>query len=285
VNDDPGAAAQVNPAVGVDGEGTAFVVWEDLRDGPAHPHLRWAKQPAEGVWSASQPVGPAGPQDQRVPSLAVDRWNAIHLIWEHHHVSSPGIHWAVLPHGANHWQGFLSVNDPAGSAVRAAENPDVGVDAAGTTYAVWQDSRNGEDDPDIYGARLLAGGAEWGPDRRVNHDAAGNRQSEPALSVPPDGSALAVWTDERTGDPDVFLARYLPHVDQWDGDTRLNDDPIENAAAQEHPDAAQDGQGNGYVVWVDHRRPGTAPDVYSAFVPGVKVHSIYMPLVLRQLSP
>jgi hypothetical protein len=191
----------------------------------------------------------------------------------------------VLPHGGNAWQGFLPVNDPVGSAVHAPEDPDVGVDAAGTTYAVWQDFRNGEVDPDIYGARLLAGGGEWGPDRRVNHDAAGNRQSEPALSVPPDGSALAVWADERSGDSDVFVARYLHQVGRWDGDMRLNDDPLGNSAAQEHPDTGQDAQGNGYVVWVDHRRPGSAPDIYSAYVPVVQVHSIYMPLVLRQLSP
>nr|MBC8249280.1 peptidase S8 [Anaerolineales bacterium] len=279
VNDDPGAALQVNPAVAVDSLGTVYVVWEDLRngpvlsvvEGPTQPELRWAKQPSGGVWSASQPVGPSGPKDQRAPALTVDRSDNVHLVWENHAPTGSDIRWATLPSGTGTWQGFLPVNDLLGPGIHAPLHPDVGVDLAGIVYAVWQDFRNGEDDPDIYAARLLVGEAHWGPDRRVNHDPPGHGQRGPALAVAADGAAFAVWTDERNTtapdpNPDIFMATYLPQMGLWNGDTRVNDDPPDHPAVQDFPDVALDGQGNGYVIWVAHRRSGTAPDIFSAFL-------------------
>jgi subtilisin family serine protease len=286
VNDDPGAAPQEHPAVAVDSQGTVYVVWEDLRNGPTQPELRWAKQPDGGVWSASQPVGPSGPKDQRAPALTVDTGDNVHLVWENHDPNGSDVRWAILPSGTDTWQGFLPVNQPQAPGVPAPLHPDVGVDAVGTVYAVWQDFRNGEDDPDIYAARLEGA---WGPDRRVNHDPPGNVQREPALAVTTDGMALAVWADERNTiepepNPDIFLATYLPWVDRWIGDARVNDDPPDHPAVQDHPDVAVDGQGNGHVIWVDHRLPDTAPDIFSAFWQAMKTERIYLPIVLKQTS-
>jgi len=305
VNDDAsralGAAPQTNPAVAVDSQGTVYVVWEDLRNGPVpsaapltvegpiQPELRWAKQPDGGVWSASQPVGPAGPKDQRAPALTVDTGDNVHLVWESHDPTGSDIRWAILPSGAGDWQGFLMVNRPQAPDVRAPLHPDVGADATGIVYAVWQDFRNGEDDPDIYAARLLAGEDHWGQDRRVNHDPPGHGQREPALAVAADGAAFAVWTDERNTtapdpNPDIFMATYLPQMGLWDGDTRVNDDPPDHPAVQDFPDVAMDGQGNGHVIWVDHRRSGTAPDIFSAFLQTTRVERVYLPLVLKQAA-
>jgi len=286
VNDDPGSALQVNPAVAVDSQGTVYVVWEDRRNGPTQPELRWAKQPDGGVWSASQPVGPAGPKDQRVPALTVDKWDNVHLVWEDHAPAGSAIRWAILPFGTGAWQRFLLVNQPQAPDVRAPLHPDVGVDALGIVYAVWQDFRNGEDDPDIYAARLLAGEDHWGQDRRVNHGPPGHVQREPALAVAADGAAFAVWTDERNTtapdpNPDIFMAACLPQTGLWNGDTRVNDDPLDHPAVQDHPDIAVDGQGNRHVIWVDHRRSGTAPDIFSAFLRTTRVERVYLPLVLK----
>ena len=302
VNDDVpgalGAALQEYPAVAVDSQGTVYVVWEDRRngpvlsvvEGPTQPELRWAKQPDGGVWSASQPVGPSGPKDQRAPALTVDRSDNVHLVWESHAPTGSDIRWATLPSGTGTWQGFLPVNDLLGPGIHAPLHPDVGVDLAGIVYAVWQDFRNGEDDPDIYAARLLVGEAHWGPDRRVNHDPPGHGQRGPSLAVAADGAAFAVWTDERNAtapdpNPDIFLATYLPWGDRWTGDVRVNDDPPDHPAVQDFPDVAMDGQGNGYVIWVDHRRSGTAPDIFSAFLQATRVERVYLPLVLKQALP
>ena len=40
-----------------------------------------------------------------------------------------------------------------------------------------------------------------------------------------------------------------------------------------------------YVIWVDHRRSGTAPDIFSAFLQAMQVERIYLPLVLKQALP
>ncbi len=289
VNDDADAAPQEYPAVVADSQGTVYVVWEDRRNGPAQPELRWAKQPDGGVWSASQAVGTSGPKDQRAPALAVDTEDNIHLVWENHDPNGSDIRWAILPSGADTWQGFLTVNQPQAPDVPAPLHPDVGADSMGIIYAIWQDFRNGENDPDIYAARLLVGEDHWGQDRRVNHDPPGHAQKEPALAVTADGAAFAVWTDERNTtppdpNPDIFMATYLPQTGLWDGDTRVNDDPLDQPAIQDHPDIAVDGQGNGHVIWVDHRRQETAPDIFSAFLQAMQVKRIYLPLMLKQAS-
>ncbi len=289
VNDDPGAARQGKPAVAIDSHGTTYVVWEDWRRGEDQIELRWARQTAGGSWTPSQPVGPQGAKNQRNPAIAVDGRGNVHLVWESQDPAHPGIYWAILRPGSTIWRGFLLVNDPLADGVRPPRHPDVGVGGNGTVYAIWQDFRNGEDDPDIYGARLLPGGGTWEADRRVNHDPAGHVQRDPALAVTADGIAFAVWTDERNTteaqpDPDIFLATYLPWRNEWTGDLRINDDPPDLPAIQEDPDIAVDGHGNGYVVWVDHRRPDTAPDIYSAFVRTRGTERIYLPILLQEPS-
>jgi hypothetical protein len=77
------------------------------------------------------------------------------------------------------------------------------------------------------------------------------------------------------------MATYLPQRGLWNGDTRVNDDPLDQPAIQDHPDIAVDGQGNRYVIWVDHRLPDTAPDIFSAFLQTVRVEHVYLPLVLK----
>ena len=50
---------------------------------------------------------------------------------------------------------------------------------------------------------------------------------------------------------------------------------------QDHPDIAVDGQGNRYVIWVDHRLPDTAPDTFAAFLQARTIKRVYLPLVLK----
>ncbi|MCD6289829.1 MAG: hypothetical protein J7M34_04940, partial [Anaerolineae bacterium] len=286
VNDESGSAPQVHPAVVVDSHGIAYAVWEDWSAGVGRSVLRWARRPVSGTWSASQLVGPVGAKNQVNPALTVDRWDNVHLVWESRDPSHPGIYWAILNPGIGVWQGFLRVNDPQPAGVRAPQHPDIGVDANGTLYAVWQDFRNGADDPDIYAALMPDGASAWGTDQRVNHDPAGNAQRDPALAVSPDGTARVVWADDRNStdsdpDPDIFMATYWPKLHAWVGDTRINDDPQDTPAEQEHPDVAVDAHGGAVIVWVDGRQPDTAPDIFSVRVRPHAYWYAYMPIVVK----
>lgn len=150
------------------------------------------------------------------------------------------------------------VNDDVDTATQFS--PDIAVDAAGNTYAVWRDERNG--DSDIYFAYRPTGGA-WGPNVRVNDDVGTAWQGFPALAVDDAGNAYVIWQDERNGDPDIYFA-YRPSGGTWGPNVRVNDDT--GVTRQEYPDIAVDGAGNAYAIWDDWRNSLLA-DIYFAYRP------------------
>nr|MDP9281444.1 hypothetical protein [Chloroflexota bacterium] len=66
ISDDPGTAAQTKPRIGVDSAGNLTVAWIDARTSPAH--VRVARKPAAGSWSASSDITPT---PANVQSLAL----------------------------------------------------------------------------------------------------------------------------------------------------------------------------------------------------------------------
>lgn len=57
ISDDPGTAAQTMPRIGVDSAGNLTVAWIDARTSPAH--VRVARKPSGGSWSASVDISPS----------------------------------------------------------------------------------------------------------------------------------------------------------------------------------------------------------------------------------
>ena len=278
---------QTYPDVVIDSQGTEYVVWEDWTAGTNRRGLRWSKHPKGGTWSPSQQVDPRVPRNQRAPSLAVGRGDSVHLVWENPDPSSPSIRWSRLTPGEGAWGVPVTVTDPLGPIVAAPRSPDIAVDGSGTAHVIWQDFRNGDHDPDIFASRLPGGETRWTRDRRVNHDAPGNAQTESALAVTTQGLAYAVWADERNmapltvdRDPDIYSATYLPWDSAWVGDTRINDDPREEPALQSSPEITVDEEGNAYVAWTDHRHADTAPDIYASTIePMSPPQRLYLPFV------
>ena len=63
VNDDAGSAAQYNPAIALDGDGKAYAVWADEREGVRHIYLGATTAPDTLVIDSTtegNPIGPAG---------------------------------------------------------------------------------------------------------------------------------------------------------------------------------------------------------------------------------
>ncbi len=124
---------------------------------------------------------------------------------------------------------------------------------ASTLYAAWVDSRNGH--YDIYVARSTDGGATWLASAKVNDDAGDSAQYEPSIAIGTDGTLYLAWTDECTGDADIYVTRSTDGGDTWSTNVQANDD--RNAAAQSEPSLLYGGSNTLYLAWRDKRNIGT----------------------------
>jgi hypothetical protein len=241
------------PAVAFDGT-DYLVVWEDDRSG-------WW-----GIYGARVSVGgtvldPGGiaistaAYQHGAPAIAFDGTNCL-VVWSDSR-SGTGydIYCARVSAGG-------SVLDPAGIAVSTAagdqREPVVAFD--GTNYLVaWHDCRNGSYNPDIYCARVSAGGSVLDPAGIAVSTAVGY-QWYPAVAF--DGTNyLVAWEDHRSTYWDIYGARVSV------GGTVLDTAGIAICtAARDQWGTAIAFDGTNYlVVWQDYRS-GSEWDIYGARV-------------------
>jgi len=105
---------------------------------------------------------------------------------------------AGIPQGAN----FLVSDDPG---FEDQLFPGVEMDNSGNSVIIWMDSRNGT--MDIYAQRYDAAGNPIGPNFRVDDDA-GIAQYTSAAMHPSEDKFVIAWTDERSGNPDIYAQEY-----------------------------------------------------------------------------
>jgi len=240
-------------ASGFDGT-NHLVLWEDCRNKVGEPDIYGARvTPAGSVIDSSGLLISQSARGQYNPALGFDGSNFL-AVWEGDRSGYTDIYGArVTPDGA--------VLDPQGFVISAAANwqyqPALAFD--GTNYlVVWQDYRNGIDEPDIYGARVAPDGTVLDPSG-IAIAAVADRQGYPAVSFG-DGEFTVVWQDGRNSDYDIYLARVAP-----DG-TVL--DPTAIAVAQAAGDQLKPVVGfdgtNYLAVWEDYRN--STSDIYGARV-------------------
>jgi hypothetical protein len=158
---------------------------------------------------------------------------------------------------------FGTVLDSVGIPVSTAEGeqgyPALSFD--GTNYLVsWEDTRNGLDNADIYGARVSQSGIVLDPSG-ISISTAVSPQRYPSVSF--DGTNyLAVWTDGRSIDNDIYGSR----VSQSGTVLDTSGIPISTAASpQRSPALSFDGV-NFLVAWRDERSGPYDADIYGARV-------------------
>ncbi len=158
--------------------------------------------------------------------------------------------------GGSHVAAANDTNPPSDSTVTEVSNDSLGVpitaiDARGVAF-------------DLRARRITAAGVVdtlWRPDstqvRALAQPLGFQRVSDG------DGGWFVAWIDERNGDPDIYLQRFVP------GDTVAADWPKEGLlvgggpGSQYHPTVAPDGMGGIYLAWEDYRGL-TSGDIYAA---------------------
>ena len=267
---DPSTAS--SPRIAADGQGNAYVTWNDPRSGGFDIYL--AKLVPGGVaagWPANGLVVCNAANQQVNPALIADAsgalvtWSDVRGVSEDvyvQHVLASGAAdpaWAVngkILSGANHPQAF----------------PAIASDGAGGAIVVWEDGRNGgafSSQLDIYAGHMKAGGAAdstWGNDGALVCLQPDFDQTRPIAVAVPGGGAIFVWLDQRNGDGDLYARRILGNGTFPAGWPADGNEVARAAGAQLNPVAIPDGSGGILVAWQDGRDLASFPantDIYA----------------------
>ena len=279
VNDDEGTCGQYDPSIAVDPSGNAYALWTDNRNGGywLHPDIYFSYRPAGGDWGTNVKVDDdATGADQGGCSIAVDASGNAYALWSDDRNGdwNSDVYFSYRPAGGS-WETNVRVDDDPGTGGTGSTS--IAVDATGNAYAVWEDSRGGSTNLDIYFSYRPSGGS-WGANVRVDDDPGTGSQDWPSIAVDPTGNAYAVWEDERIlADSDIYLS-YRPAAGAWGASVRLNDD-VGTPNEQRDPSIAVDPSGSAFAVWFDVRNEWD-PDIY--FCSNWWAFKVYVPLTMRK---
>jgi len=145
--------------------------------------------------------------------------------------------------------------DPYGDGYPGQSDPQAAANSHGALLVGWTDPRNSSnysspDKLDIYLQRLDPSGAGVGDNFAAN-DAVGVLYSGLSIASTSDGGFIAVWSDLRDGNPDVYGQRYDSTAVAVGSNFRVDDDAGTSSASGPAADGLT---GGGFVVaWSDWR--------------------------------
>ncbi len=252
-------------ALGADGSGNAYAIWDDLRPYDYHNDVYFAYRPAHGAWGPNLKVN-EGNGGACCADIAVDSAGNAFALWQ-----GDGIHSSYRPQLGS-WGTTLTVTAVSSDTMPLESS--LALDEGGNAYAIWIQAKmedlGGETfytHYDVMFSYLPAGGV-WSTATSVD-DVDDNSlpynkrwKGAPALAVDASGNAFAIWSDTRTGNSDIWFA-YRPAGGNWGANLKVNDDV--GTASQAYPSIALDGAGNAYAVWSDGRNE--QEDIYFAYLP------------------
>lgn len=138
ISDDAGSAAQTKPRIGVDSAGNLTVAWIDARTSPAH--VRVARKPAGGAWTASIDISPT-PANVQSLALSVRPDGFAWAVWGDTRAGATNqdIWGSRYDPSLNTWTAPLRLDDDPGTSTNQLA-PAVAFGPAETMLA-WRDNR------------------------------------------------------------------------------------------------------------------------------------------------
>ena len=259
VNTDTGTRIQQNPAIAVDGSNNAYALWQDERNGAGKADIFFRKRTAAGTWvtpdvRVSDDPGANGGAVQRNPRIAGTSAGAETAVWVDLRSSQNNIYSSLLAAGGSTWAVNKKITD---NTAAVKDFPDVAVGSDGTSYAVWQDSRN--TNADIFFSTLAPGGANWAANVKISDDPGSAAQTKPRMGIDAAGNLLVAWIDARTSPARVRAAR-KPFGGAWSASVEVSPSPanVQSLALSVRTD------GYAWVTWGDTRAGASNSDIWGS---------------------
>lgn len=263
------ANVQDDAALVSDGQGGAWIVWQDARAGGSDYWDVYAQRvDADGVlsWTGTGLPVCTATGDQRWPGIVADGNGGAIVAWSDYRSGADCDIYAQrlrLPFGP-----IWPVNGVALCVATGSQySPQLASDLQQGAILAWRDVRG--TDMDVYAQRVTAGGTAAWPGDGVVICAAGGNQLGPRITSDGLGGAVVVWEDARAGvgAEDVYAQRVDSAGDTlWD----LHGKALVHAPyGQRFPASAADGTGGAIVAWQDDRANGDW-DIYAqstTFIP------------------
>lgn len=246
-------ANQTQVAAIPDGTGGAFIAWADNRSGLGDIYLQRVTSGGQALWATDGIAICNNASEQSFPSLVEDGAGGVFIAWHDwrnptsnqdlyiQRVSSAG----AIAFAAN---GIVLTN-----AADGQHYPIMVSDGAGGLFAAWLDYRAGPMNGNVYGARMTSNGTLPDGPNGIAISTAVSHQTLSSVIPFGNGGALAAWTDQRNGVPDVYAARVSSTGVLLDA-TGI---PIcVTGGEQSYPALVPDGAGGAIVTFCDAGRMG-----------------------------
>ena len=264
---------QTHPLAAADGQGGAYVVWIDARNG--NPDLFAQHVNATGAIVAGWPGDGLAlcthSATQTDPAITSDGVGGAYVVWADQRAASPDIYAIRITSG-----GIASGWALNGLAVCAAigfqANPVIARDGAGGALVAWSDLRGATED--VYVQHVLSSGAvdgAWTANGALL-SGAGQQQAFPTIVSDGAGGAIVAWEDGRNGggltsQKDLYAGR-MTAAGAPDTAWAVNGELIALVPGfdQSTPQAIADGAGGAIVAWTDQRNGSS--DLYAMRVLG-----------------
>lgn len=242
-----------------DGEGGAYIVWEDQRSGTSYDiYAQRIDSEGTALWLADGVLLSDAVDDQRDPAIAAAGSGGAFVVWEDR---QSGIDYDIY----SQWIGAdgsilgLSGGLPICTELGDQDNPVILQNELWGSFIVWKDRRSGSSD--LYANYLGANGRRaWASEGTPVCTLSGT-QSSARMILDETGGVFIIWQDQRSGMyPDIYAQR----LDK-DGNSLWASDGLPvcaEARSQYRPGFTSDESGGFIASWADTRVPGKY-DIYA----------------------
>jgi hypothetical protein len=251
------AGGQENPAIVDDGEGGAFITWEDTRD-YSNSRIDIYAQHIDSsgfvMWTIDGAEICTADDFQSNPVIMNDGYGGAIIVWyDTRNYDNKICAQRISSSGTTKWTANGAIIGLGGSGIKIIN------DGFGGFILTWFDNRSGNDD--IYAQRIDSSGTvQWTADGVPICTAVDNQRSE---DIVPDGEggAIIAWQDARSGFEDIYAQRIDSTGNvQWTVDGRL----ICAATGRQYaPITISDNTNGAIVVWTDERSGMFQNDLYA----------------------
>ena len=238
------------PQIAVGADGSINVAWED--DFNFQSDISFSRSTDKGATFSTPKNVSSNAGNSFVTQIAVDLSGNIYVAWMD---NTPGNYAILLSRSADQGVTFSSPKNLSNSPGDSG-NPQIGVDANGGTYVIWQQNVPPASNKDIFFIRSSDGVNFSAPMNLSNN--AGNSLN-PWMVVDTAGGINVGWTDSTPGRADIFFARSLDA-----GVTFATQNLSNDSGSSSDSQLAADKNGNLNVVWSDDT-PGVNQVLFSRY--------------------